>query len=137
MKYCDRITVLVHVVQDQYLVQLCNQLIVRSLIVYTQLVILIQLLQLPTLQSTTTFILEQQPLRPGRSRGSLNGPISGGSSEETWNKVHARWNLFKNGTQLTPKETTQSCSSVLMMLLEMTRFMVIQISVQILMKITY
>ena len=33
--------------------------------------------------------------------------ISAGSTEETWNAFQARWNLFKNGTQLTPNETTQ------------------------------
>jgi len=33
--------------------------------------------------------------------------ISGGSSEEIWNSFQARWNLFRNGTQLTPNEVTQ------------------------------
>ena len=33
--------------------------------------------------------------------------ISAGSTEETWNAFNARWNLFKNGTNLTAVETTQ------------------------------
>ena len=33
--------------------------------------------------------------------------ISGGSTEEVWNAFRARWDLFKNGTQLTLNETTQ------------------------------
>ena len=33
--------------------------------------------------------------------------ISGGSSEETWNAFYARWQLFKQGTALTPAEVTR------------------------------
>ena len=49
-----------------------------------------------------------QPTAAKQKAPKLARPtISAGSNEETWNAFQARWNLFKNGTQLTPNETTQ------------------------------